>query len=49
MRFYKKEWQEKPDDEARKQTATQMASSTKNWVSSLGDKDQKEEDTKDEE
>ena len=33
MKFYKKEWQEKPADDDRKSIATQMASSTKNWVS----------------
>ena len=34
MKFYKKEWADKSGDEDRKRIATQMASSTKNWVSS---------------
>jgi hypothetical protein len=34
MKFYKKEWASKSGDEDRKRIATQMASSTKNWVSS---------------
>jgi hypothetical protein len=33
MKFYKKEWSEKTSDDERKHIATQMASSTKNWVS----------------
>ena len=37
MKFYKKEWADKSDDEDRKKIATQMASSTKNWVSSPSD------------
>lgn len=52
MKFYKKQWQEKPGDDDRKQVATQMASSTKNWVSSIdkeGQKDKDDEDQKDEE
>lgn len=34
MKFYKKEWSTKTADDDRKRIATQMASSTKNWVSS---------------
>lgn len=37
MKFYKKEWASKSGDEDRKRIATQMASSTKNWVSSPAD------------
>ena len=33
MKKCKKEWAEKTGDEDRKQVATQMASTTKNWVS----------------
>lgn len=33
MKFYKKEWSDKTSDDERKHIATQMASSTKNWVS----------------
>ena len=33
MKFYKKEWSDKTSDDDRKHIATQMASSTKNWVS----------------
>ena len=33
MIFYKKNWMSKQGDEERKNIATQMASSTKNWVS----------------
>lgn len=33
MIFYKKNWMDKQGDEERKNIATQMASSTKNWVS----------------
>ena len=34
MKHYKNEWQEKSTDEQRKTIATQMASTTKNWVKS---------------
>ena len=37
MKFYKKEWSTKTADEDRKQIATQMASTTKNWVSKEDD------------
>ena len=33
MKFYKKEWADQTSDDERKHIATQMASSTKNWVS----------------
>ncbi len=41
MKFYKQQWGEKTGDDDRKQIATQMASTTKNWVSVT---DKKEED-----
>jgi len=37
MRHYKQEWAEKTGDEDRKKIATQMASSTKNWVAQTED------------
>lgn len=33
MKHYKEEWQNNEDDESRKKVATEMASTTKNWVS----------------
>ena len=33
MKHYKNEWHTNEDDESRKLIATQMASTTKNWVS----------------
>jgi hypothetical protein len=33
MKHYKEEWQSNEDDESRKKVATEMASTTKNWVS----------------
>ena len=42
MKFYKKEWATKTGDDDRKQIATQMASTTKNWVSK--EDDEKAED-----
>jgi hypothetical protein len=33
MKHYKEEWQNNSGDDERKKIATQMASTTKNWVS----------------
>lgn len=33
MKHYKEEWQNNEDDDSRKKVATEMASTTKNWVS----------------
>ena len=33
MKHYKEEWQNNEDDDTRKKIATEMASTTKNWVS----------------
>lgn len=47
MKHYKNEWQTNDDDDSRKNIATQMASTTKNWVSMAdaannADKDQQQ-------
>ena len=43
MKHYKEEWKSKPADDERKRIATQMASSTKNWVSATDETVVKEE------
>lgn len=43
MKHYKEDWRAKPGDDDRKKIATQMASSTKNWVSATEETIQKEE------
>ena len=46
MKFYKNEWGLKTADDDRKQIATQMASATKNWVSSPDEPVDKKEENK---
>lgn len=49
MKHYKNDWQSHEDDDTRKQVATQMASTTKNWVSMAETSDKEEEKTTKEE
>ena len=49
MKHYKNEWQEKSSDEDRKSIATQMASTTKNWVKSQIALNQKDDEKSEEE
>lgn len=44
MKHYKNEWQSHDDDDTRKSVATQMASTTKNWVSMPESTSEKEEE-----
>lgn len=44
MKHYKNEWKAKSGDDDRKKIATQMASSTKNWVSAKDEQEEKEDE-----
>jgi len=48
MKHYKSEWKAKSSDEERKRIATQMASSTKNWVAATEEQENKEEQEEEE-